>query len=755
MRSTSSLVLALFYFFVLSGCSIFAPLPEPSSTLERIASFPSGKAPLAGPVTIYWDDHLIPFIEARYDEDLPFALGMVHAHLRLAQMELYRRAAAGRLSESFGFYLADVDHGLRTLGLVPTAKRIESALPESTRVWIQRYVEGLNHYLEHTSQMPHEAEVMGYGKEPWTVTDVLTISRIFGADVNWLLFARLLPLWNTSDWDFIKERYLRLGRMSIPSFGPERGELIEVMGESVGRGSNSVAVGSRKTRHGAALMANDPHVGIQVPNLWMIGGIKSPSYHAVGLMFPGLPAVVIGRNAHVAWGGTNMRAASSDLVDVSSLDPSEFRERKETIRIRWWPDREVTIRECDWGPVITDLAYFEDYQGPPLALRWVGHEPSDEIGAVLAANRASNWRDFRAAWRTYAVSGQNVLYADDKGNVGQLLAVKLPVRGYDRLSDLLQDPSDPLTDWSGYLVSEDLPMSFNPTAGFIASANNLPIRTDPPVGFFFMDGDRIRRLQRTLEHAESVDRALLQQLHRDVFSWSAWELCRTVAEIMEDYGDEAGMLDALNSWNGELNADSREALAFQLLAHYLAKTFYESRLSEQGAEALMSSAAFFEILQADLLDTSKDEVRRCVRRALKEAKDDFLKWRTWGDVHRLRLNHFLGRIPFWGRRYRFDDFPASGGSTTLMKTAHGAFNGRQGVSYGSNARHISDLSDMDANWFVLLGGQDGRLGADNLLDQVPLWREGRYIQVPLRLETVRERFPHRTELEAAKETSSF
>src|SRR5690606_28430469 len=119
---------------------------------------------------------------------------------------------------------------------------------------------------------------------------------------------------------------------------------------------------------------------------------------------------------------------------------------------------------------------------------------------------------------------------------------------------------------------------------------------------------------------------------------------------------------------------------------------------------------------------------------------------AWGDAHRLRLGHAFGTVPGIGRRYRYVDVPVGGSNESLMKTAHGFSGDRHAARFGANARHISDFADPDANFVVLLGGQDGWLGSTTFLDQFPLWRRSQYIQVPLSPETVRERFPHETVL---------
>ena len=119
-------------------------------------------------------------------------------------------------------------------------------------------------------------------------------------------------------------------------------------------------------------------------------------------------------------------------------------------------------------------------------------------------------------------------------------------------------------------------------------------------------------------------------------------------------------------------------------------------------------------------------------------------------MHRLGLHHPLSVLPIVGKRYCFGDYPIGGSSDTVMKTAHGLSDRRHSTPYGAMARHISDLSDMDRNFFVLLGGQDGWLRSSTFTDQLPMWLSGTYIQVPLRVATVRATFPHRTVLKPKK-----
>ena len=477
-----------------SGCALLAPLPKQKDVAERLEAFPTDGLPLEGPVTIHWSERQIPFIEADSDGDAAFALGLVHAHLRLGQMATMRMIARGRVSEMIGPLGVDIDHGLRTLDYGRAAAEIERTMDEATRLWVQRFVDGVNHYQDTARELPHDFRVLGLERERWTVEDVFAMGRLAGTDVNWLVWMDLLPLRARAGWDSLWARLVEGGAVSVATSGGESdtARAQRWLGGLSKSGSNSVAVAAHRTDTGGALMANDPHLGIMVPNVWLIAGVKSPSYHAVGLMAPGLPIFAIGRNHDVAWGGTNMRAASSDLYDVSAVPASQIDERSESIGVRWWFDSDVTVRETRWGPIVSDVPLLADMGLPPLALKWTGHDASDEIGAMLAVSRARSFAEFRAAFDGFAVPGQNMLYADADGNIGRVLAVRLPSRSGPP-ADIALDTGLHDAAWAAMRTARDLPHSYNPESGYLVSANDRPPPTDVPVGFFFSRDDRVER----------------------------------------------------------------------------------------------------------------------------------------------------------------------------------------------------------------------------------------------------------------------
>lgn len=741
--------------FAAVGCALLsASRHDNVSRSDRLQRFPRN-APLAAAAQIYWNDYDVPFIEAQNDDDLPFLLGMVQAHLRLGQMEFLKRVAQGRISESAGPLTVEIDHALRIIGFRRGAERAAQALDPVSRRWLERYVAGVNFYAAQMKAPPPEFSALNIRFEPWSVEDALTVGRLAATDVNWLQWFQLLSLREEVGYDEFRRRIYAYGAASTPSFtasapanGEERSALARrslaalLLGLSRS-GSNAFALSPSRTEEGAAILAGDPHLGLFVPNFWILVGLKSPGYHALGFTVPGVPVIAVGRNNHFAWGGTNMRARSSDLFDVTALPESELRMRRETIVVRAWPDTEVEIRESAAGPLISDAAVVNAPRGRRIALRWLGHDPSDEIGAFLAVIRARDFDEFRAAFADYAVSSQNFLYADQKGNIGQILAYRQPLYDNAEEADFIRDWAKAEQRWNGFRSPQQQPYSLNPSDGYLASANNLPTNSEPAVNPFFGDNDRIDRLKDRLRTGRySLQR--VRELQLDVYSARGVELRdRLIGALAQNPASDGlwqkheAMLQSLRAWDGQYRSDSAGALALQLIAAAQAERFYTRRAGEKVAAAIMGGELSFRFL---IDDSGSSEFIAELPAAIEQAAPRFARYQSWGQFHRLRLQHPLGNIPLVGSPYRFYEGPAAGSSTTLHKTAHPLQLDEHIATYGAQSRHIHVLDDLDANYFVLLGGQDGWLGSEGFLDQWPLWQAGEYMHVPLRLETVRQRF---------------
>lgn len=743
------IVTIVLFLFMISCMAVMTSAPKKRNLSQRLKSFPTTDLPLKDSASIYWDSQLIPFIEAKTDEDCAFLLGMVHAHLRLAQMTLIRRVVEGRLAESAGPFATAIDHSLRIVNLAAAVDSIEKILPDETRNWLQNYANGINFYQEKMTEKPVEFKLPGIKPEPWAVKDVLTVGRLASADVNWFNWFQWLKFREKPYWQDVWKRFLEQGFQSTPSFQAD----LNFISAGIKSGSNAMVISAGRSADGNAILATDPHLGLQLPNFWLIVGYQCPSFHVVGFMLPGVPMVLVGRNEAIVWGGTNMRSASSDLYELNPSQIENLETHQEKIKVRWWKDKEIEIRMSDIGPVLSDIPLFKNNK-KIFAMKWVGHQVTDEYSSFYKLNKAKNWTEFRNAFESYGVSGQNFLYADVQGHIGMVPAVKIPNRQQVKPDDFLLNPGNPQHQWHGLIGTLELPSVFDPAEGFIVSANNRPFEHNPPMGYFFSANDRVDRLTELFQQNDKVDLEFIKKTQRDVKVKSAVRLRELLIQKMDSLNFEittdrptSELLTALRQWDGNYHVDSKGSVAFQMLIFHLIRDYYTKLFDEEFAKSLLSSEHANTFLEQDLKKEGNENIKSILQQAIKKAAKDARKYKNWGDMHRLNVSHILGRIPIIGARYRFGNYPAEGSYNSAMKTAHEISNKKHDTFYGANSRFIALMRDMDENYFVLLGGQDGWLGSENFVDQVPLWLKGEYIKIPLRIENVRKAFVHQMKLQ--------
>jgi penicillin amidase len=518
------------------------------------------------------------------------------------------------------------------------------------------------------------------------------------------------------------------------------------------RGSNALAVAAWRSATGGTWLAGDAHLPLTLPSVWLAAAYRSPSYNLAGLMFPGLPAMFIGRNPHLAWGGTNLLAASSELFDVSGLPFTAIRERRVRIAVRWSRPREIALRETAYGPIVSDLPFFPARPGETLALRWVGHLPSDEITALLAINRVRDAGSFREAAEGIAVPGQNLLYATANGvdrveQIGRVSAAWLPRRRLEPPNDLVSPPAAAAV-WAELAKAADFPDRREPPnvfpGEFIVSANDRPPMREVPIGWLFAPPERVERLAMLLGAYPRIGLAELAAIQTDVTMQSAARLRDRLCASLIPPPEDCPVFTALTEWDGRYETGSAGALAFELVAARLIE------LLVPGTARTMLGAVRhgIELLVERLVDVPPDQEEAALRAALAETRSEFRRLGDWGSAHRLRLAHPVAQIPWigWALRgiWRGIDWAWPGSNETLLKAAHPPVGGRHAISFGSNARYVFDLSNPDANHLVILGGQDGMPGSAAFLDQAELFRRGTYIEVPLNPETARARFRHVT-----------
>ena len=501
-------------------------------------------------------------------------------------------------------------------------------------------------------------------------------------------------------------------------------------------GSNAFAIAPARSKTGAAIIANDPHLGLQLPNLWMVIGMDAPSYKAVGMMAPGIPVFAFGRTSSIAWGGTNLHAANSDLYDVSTLPDSAFTWHEETLHRRFATDKIIRYRSSKYGVVISDAPLIPA-GNKTLALRWIGHNTSDEITAMLEMARATNWQEFQYATRNFALPAQNFIYADSNGHIGKMTATHLPMRKAGDAPKMFSDTAQYAKSWGTIVGSWALPSQFIPDAGYVVSANDPPPDSNITVGYFFSPPDRAKRISGLLDYYGKLGLAELKAIQMDVYSSSSLLLRDTMLKHIDALDiPVTPLLQQMRAWDGHYTARSKGAVLYQALLSSVAHELYNQAGHADILAALQDSAYFEDLLAERLRRTDAAMLRNVFVAALPKAEKLAGHYTYWGDAHKLEVRHVLSALPWVGEAFHYASLPAPGSRETVYKRAHGLLAASpHAATFGAQSRHISDMGDLDANYFVLMGGQDGWINSANFKDQIPLWGQGEMVQIPMHSNT--------------------
>lgn len=748
-------VLLLGAVLTMMSCAVLTPLPEPTTLEDRISVFPTDAVPVERPVSLRWNTNQVPYIEAETDADAAFVLGMVHAHLRLGQLAVVRRIIQGRISESASIFTVDLDAAIRAFDFYQATDEIYRDLPSNSKLWMDRYVAGINHYAARLPDAwrPHEFDVAGINWEPWTAQDSLALGRAAGVDLNWIYLLQMLQIEDPETRSRVAARLLESGQTGTITYGediaertvPDGFKQFASFAARHGRsGSNSIVVAPSRSSSNAAIIANDPHLAFLFPNPWVIAGLRSPSYRIVGMMVPGTPVFGFGRNETLAWGGTNLRATTSQFVNVADLPETAFETRSLKIGTRYWFDQSVEVRTTRYGPILSDLSAAPE-TGSSFSVRWTGHTPTDETTALLDTMKARTVAEFRDAMAGFSFPPQTFLAADTEGSVAGIIAAKVPGRDPDGGYPILTSPDQSDKDWGSFYSGKDLPAVIDPESGFLVSANNRPAPSpEKPYGGVFPQDERVRRLRDLVGEHDKLSVSDLTDIQQDVVSPLSLELVNALEDDLLSQRVErrlAGVVDLILSWDGAYAANSQAALVFEAFLARLAPDVYATLGKTREYEAYQALGRTRVFLVEDYNTLLPIQRREVLKRALEGAREVQRSGKSWGDIHRMRVAHVLGNVPILGGRYLIEDIPASGSRETVMKSDHPLTTERHDTFFGSQSRHISDLSDPDSNFFLLLGGQDGWINSDTFSDQVALWKRGEFVKMPLRMQSVQKQFP--------------
>jgi penicillin G amidase len=718
----------------------------------------SGEIELAGigaPVEILRERNGIPHIFASSEADAQFALGFAHAQDRLWQLEMNRRIGAGRVAELVGAAALDTDRFLRTLGVRRVAEANIGNLDPDTRKLLSAYAAGVNAFLDTKPVLPLEFWILRAAPEPWSEVDTAAWAKMMAWDLggNWrsellrLQLARRLP-------NAAIEQFLPPYPGDAPRALPDLRELYRTLekepaqvseGDAIVGASNSWVVSGAHTASGKPLLANDPHLGLSAPNIWYLAHLHAPGLDAIGATLPGMPGIVIGRNARIAWGATNTGPDVQDLY-LERLDARAFTTRRETIKVKGAADVQLAVRVSRHGPVISDVlqsALEAAPRGYALAMAWTALAEDDaSLAALVRLGRARDWNEFVDATRSLHAPQQNLSYADVDGNIGFIAPARVPVRkAQNRLRGLAPAPGwDARYDWDGFIPFDELPRAFNPPSGAIVTANHKIV----PPGYAHHITDewdapyRAQRIEQLLAQTKRHDVASLRRMQMDSVSLAA----RDMLPLMLSVRSNAEVVKKLAAWDGAMAVDRAEPLIFDAWWRELARAMYADELGPAFAgrwrprvefmkKVLEENGAWCDDVRTPRTESCAELLELSLDRALADVRRRYGDDAVWGTAHEARLRHRpFSRVA--GLQRIFDiRVPSAGGSYTINRGEMDWGDDAEPFSnrHASSLRAIYDLADPQASLFIMPGGQSGNPLSAHYRDLAPLWARGEYLQM--------------------------
>jgi penicillin amidase len=750
------------------------PLPQTSGRL-RLGG-------LEAPVEVLRDRHGVPHIKARSALDLAFAIGFCHAQDRLWQLEFFRRASAGRLSEFAGAEMVRVDRLMRTLGLRRAAARETDVIAERLRTRLGAYAAGINAAIDAAPAATVEFQLLRLEPEPWTVADLLCSAKLMalGLSTNWemeLYRAELVRAVGPELAARLEPQYPRGSAVVLtPGVGYDGGgsdlaEQIARVKEAIGLtahagGSNNWVVSGDRSITGRPLLACDPHLSTTIPSLWYQADLSCDDYHVRGATLPHSPDPVYGQTRYAAWGFTNVMADIQDLY-VERFNPDdnrlyEFRgewRRAEIVREeihvkgRSKPDvLDVTVTHH--GPVVNEALRATDEQ--PLALAWTALEYPLLTDAGYRAARARMGAEVVAATAEHAAPPLNMLWADAGGNIGYKLVGKLPVRAGGS-PDVPKPGWTGEFEWDGTVPFDELPEMVNPDQGFLVTANNRIVGEDYPhhITSEWMTGYRAQRIEDLLGERERHSLEDFARMQTDVYSLPGVETVHRLSRLHPRSQRETRAIERLKSWDGRLDADTVQGTIYQAFTLTFAHAVVAAAIpdpdlrerylnrSEIGLIPVVSSPWRFQARLLELWDEgdpswfasaghpdgrSWDEV---ALEALAAALDglerrfgrDLERWR-WGRVHGVAFSHPFGRENRLFERIFDRRVETGGASETVLQSGFPPLEPFTGA-WAPVYRMLADLGDPARSRWQLSTGQSGQPGSPHYDDMIDAWNAGR------------------------------
>ena len=731
-------------------------------------SFPQ----LAGKVNVYLDDRLVPHIFAEQENDAYFVQGYLHAKFRLWQMELQTLAAAGRASEILGDAALNHDREFRRLGMVYAAENSLKEVEKDAviKAGFDAYTAGVNAWIESLteSELPIEYKLIGYKPEKWSNLKIALFSKYMSYDLA--AHENDFEMTNAKAF-FSKEDFAKLYPVIPDSADPiiPKGTVysnpkVEIkaplsadsmyFNDTIGitqqkpdkdNGSNNWAVSGNKTQSGYPILANDLHLGLNLPSLWYEIQISTPEFNAYGATFPGSPGVIVGFNDSIAFGFTNAGRDVRDYYEIKFKDDSrkeywfnnEWRAtgfRYENIKIKGRPDYIDTVAYTVFGPVMFDKSFTGNKTAGDkyYAVRWKAHDPSNELKLFYLLDRAKNYADYQAAVVNLHTPGQNPVFASKNGDIAIRTQGEFPAK-WKGQGDFVMPGTDSSFMWQAMIPMDETPFQYNPERNFVSSANQLPADSSYPYylgsGYPLYRGIIVNRRLNEMNNISVDDIKKLQTDNYNVFGEMAAPVFIKNMKENELIADEKKYFNILRTWDYRNDVNSKGATIFYLTWEHFEDTVWNDEFAKAPKiikrpfestllEAILKDSAFkfLDDINTSQRETLPDNVTAAFKKAVVELKDIESKGKLeWAKYKDSKVQH-LTKLPAFSRLH----LPIGGGTHCINATKS---------NHGPSWRMIVSLTPQTEAYAVYPGGQSGNPGSryyDNFIDT---WVAGKYYTI--------------------------
>lgn len=717
-------------------------------------------------VIVTTDDSGIPHIQAENEHDLYMAQGYIQAQDRMLQMELSRRQASGTLSEVVGEEAVDTDKYFRTLGLRRAAEASYDKYSDEGKQVLQWFSDGINAHREEAidhNSLPVEFTLMGSEPAEWTPIDSLTIGKYMAFDLGGHWERQAFNYYALNEFDDEKAYEL------FPHYPDDKPTIIDDDEVDVAasfadaviphafNGSNNWVVSGDKTKSGKPLLANDPHLGLATPSIWYQMHLQSDDMNVEGVIFAGVPGIILGHNEDVAWGVTNtgpdvqqlyMEKRNPDADDEFLYEDSWEKADviDEPIKVKDEETIDYQVTETRHGPVVSEFAE-DSGKDTVMSLKWTALEPTTELEAILELDKATNWEEFEQGLESFLAPAQNFVFAGKDGTIAYKANGNIPI--YENGDDaLLPLPGwDAEYEWEDYIPFDELPTVVNPDKGFIATANNKIADEAYPyhISNVWAQPYRYERIAEVLETGDDLTTEDMQDLQMDQMNLQAREFVPLFEKTLDDAtltDAEQEAMDLLRDWNYQDSVDSVQPLVFHVWMDEMEELLYDEEIPENMRQLFEGSAQTTDELlrkgddsiwiteNGGLQEVLQTSLENTIARLSDSYGDNVSEWK-WGDYHQVEFVHPLSDVsPILAHFFNPEDpIPVGGSSVTPMAASYDADTGI--VDHGASWRFVIDADDLTKGYHIVGPGQAGHFKSEWYHDQLDDWVDGNYHETKL------------------------